>query len=1022
MTGKTVSHYRVLEKLGAGGMGVVYKAEDLKLGRFVALKFLPEASRQDPYALDRFKREARAASALDHPNICTIYDIDEHEGHPFIAMQLLEGQTLRELLEKTKFENRNSKIGDPRSVTGRVSSFEFRVSNSLPTDKLLDLAIQIADALDAAHSRGIIHRDIKPGNIFVTNRGLAKILDFGLAKLNVGASGARPSGEAEHGSALHDTETTDALLTMPGVAIGTVAYMSPEQARGEALDARTDLFSFGTVLYEMATGQQAFAGNTSAVIFNAILSGAPPRPLSLNPQLPPKLEKIIQRLLERDRERRYQSASDAREDLKSVGAGLAPPTSARHMGEAIPNRAPQGVPLQATRQRGMIAVAFGLLVVAAAGALGLLLFGVHSHRAPALTERDAIVLAEFSNTTGDQVLDAPLRQGLAAQLEQSPFLNVVSDERIARTLQFMGQPAGARLIGELARQVCQRSGSVAVLDGSISSLGRQYVIGLTATNCQTGESLAHEEVTAESKEEVVSALGKAAADIRPKLGESHASVQRFNTPVEDVTTSSLAALNAYSLGIKAADEKGTADSIPLFQQAVQLDPNFAMAYLKLGIQYDNLYEPKQAQEFFAKAFALHERVSMRESFNISSHYYGGLGDLQKAEPIFEQWAQTYPQDYAPLDALGNDELLLGQYERALERLLEEKRVAGEGYYNYGNLAAAYLNLNRLKDARATVEEALARKLEPHDGHVYLYMIDFVEGDTPGMQRETDWAAANAGPEEDVFPNMQSDTEAYRGHLGKSRNFSQQAVATAERHNKKETAAIFLANLALREAEFGNSARAREAADSAIALAPTTDAEILAALALARAGFAAQAQILSDGLASAGPSNTILNFYYLPTIQAAIELDLGHPAQAIAKLQSAAPYELGAPPPLEPGTLYPAYVRGEAYLRLQKGSEAAAEFQKLPDHPGVVMNFPLGAIAHLGLGRAYALQAGVDLASSPGRLSRLLDVFGGKKALLQPESLAKARAAYDDFFKLWKDADPDIPILKHAKAEYKKLAQ
>ncbi len=997
-------------------MGVVYKAEDIKLGRLVALKFLPEGSRRDAQALERFKREARAASALDHPNICTIYDIDEHEGHPFIAMQLLEGQTLRELLEKRKLENGNWKMD-----VGASGARPAERSSALRIDELLDLTIQISDALDAAHSRGIIHRDIKPGNIFVTNRGLAKILDFGLAKLSRG-TGAPPVGShGQDGHATDDapTETADALLTAPGVAIGTVAYMSPEQARGEALDARTDLFSFGAVIYEMATGRQAFSGNTSAVIFNAILSGGPAAPRSLNPDLPPKLDEIIHRLLEKDRERRYQKASDVCGDLErlkrdtdAVGPGLAPA------------RPTQGSALQktATRRRGIIAVGFGLLLAAVGGGLALLYFGVHSHRAPALTLRGAIVLAEFHNTTGDPVFDVPLRQGLAAQLEQSPFLNIVSDQRIARTLLFMGQPANTRLTEDLARQVCQRSGSVAVLAGSISSLGRQYVIGLTATNCQTGETLAQEQVTAESKEQVVGSLGQAASEIRPKLGESLASVQRFDTPVQDVTTSSLEALNAYTLGQKAASEKGTTAAIPFFQRAAELDPNFAMAYLKLGLQYDNLNETSQSERLFGKAFALRERVSMRENFSISSRYYDELGDLQKAGAIYEQWAQTYPQDPTPLDALGNNDLLLGQYEQALKLLLEEVRVAGDGYYNYGNLAAAYINLNRLAEARATIEQALARKLEPISGHTYLYIIDFLQGNLPGMQQELDWAAANAGMEEDVFLNMQSDTEACSGHLGKARELTQRAVETAQRNGTKETAAWFMVNGALREAELGNAARAREGADSALALASSTNIQTLAALALARAGFGTSAQTLADELAKSQPSNTILNSYFLPTIRAAVELDLKRPAQAIEKLQGTTAYELGAPAPLEPGTLYPVYVRGEAYLRLGQGSQAAAEFQKLPDHPGVIMNFPLGALAHLGLGRAYAIQAGVDLSSSQGRLSRLFKVFGGQRPPLQPEALAKARAAYDDFFKLWKDADPDIPILKQAKAEYKKLGQ
>jgi serine/threonine protein kinase len=924
LVGQTLGHYRIIEQIGAGGMGVVYRAHDEQLEREVAVKVLPAGTLADEAARKRFRKEALALAKLNHPNVETVYEFSRQDGVDFLAMELIPGVSL-----------------DAKLASGAP-----------PEQEVLRLGVQMAAGLEAAHRQGIVHRDLKPGNLRLNSDGQLKILDFGLAQL------VQPEGE----TALAATLTESQQVT------GTLPYMAPEQLRGSVGDARSDIWAAGAVLYEMATAHRPFEEKLPSALAADIIHKTPLAPRKVRSELSPKLEAIILKCLEKEPAKRYQSASELQADLERLSTGASP--------------------LAARRRLWPIIAESAIVAVLAVGVFFYL------HRAPKLTEKDTIVLADFTNTTGDPVFDGTLRQGLAVQLEQSPFLSRVSEERIQQTLRLMGQPPDVRLTPEIARDLCQRTQSAAVIDGSIASLGSQYVLGLKAVNCRTGDSLAQEQVQAARKEDVLKALGDASTKLRGKLGESLSTVQKFDTPIELATTPSLEALQAYSLATeKNRQGESGPRTLPFFKRAIQLDANFAMAYVGLGYTYSNLGEPGLAAQNFKKAYDLRGRVTEREKLDIEAAYYWNVvGDLGKTLQAQEVLEQTYLRDkWVP-----NDRSIiysqLGQHEKALAEAQEAARRDPASGLNYVALTPAYLNLNRLDEARTTAEKGLAKDTDSPLLRIALYQLAFLQNDTAGMAQQVAWAAGKPGTE-DILLAYEADTAAHSGRLGKAREFSDRAVASAERAEERETPAGYQAGAALREALFGNAAEARQRATAALRLPRGRDVQFGAALALAFAGDATRVHELADDLAKRWPDDTIVKFNYLPAIQAQLALNRDDASQAIQVLQAAAPYELGSPgTPAFPLSLYPVYLRGEAYLAARHSTAAAAEFQKILDHPGIVLNEPIGALAHLQLGRTHAMS----------------------------RDAKKAKAAYQDFLTLWKDADPDIPILKQAKAENAKL--
>ena len=950
--GTRLGPYEIVGALGAGGMGEVFKARDTRLGRTVAIKVLPPGLATDPDRRRRFEHEARAVAALDHPHICALYDVGSQDTVEFLVMAYLDGETLAARLRR----------------------------GPLPLAQALELGAQIADGLAAAHRQHIVHRDLKPGNIMLVKVGAAlhaKLLDFGLAKLRE---------PAEPVVALSSIATQEPMTTR-GAVMGTVPYMAPEQLEGKETDARTDIFALGCVLYEMLTGRRAFIGNSEASVVAAILTSDPLSVSILQPVTPPALDRLVRRCLAKDPEARYQSAADVAEELRGISQDVVAPSSAR---AATPGR----------RRRGRVWALVGVAVLLAAlagGAWfglrsnpGLLLFGRPPTTAR-LTDKDTIILADFDNKTGDSVFDDTLKQGLSVALEQSPFLNLLSDQRVNETLKLMGRPAGDRLTAAITQEVCQRTGSAAMLTGSIAPLGRQYVVGLKAVVCATGDVLAQAQEQAADKEAVLKALDHTAVSIRNKLGESLSSVQKYATPVEAATTPSLEAFNAYSLGIKAAGRKEASASLPFLERAVALDPSFAMAYSWIGIIYHGCNQGGKGAEYARRAYALREKVSDRERLTIEATYYiDTTGELEKAAQTLEVWQQTYPRDPLPRQMLGFIFTLLGNWEKVLEGFGEAQRLNPDWSGSYVGLAVAYIALNRLDEAEAVYKQVEERKLENALLLQAHYWSAFLKGDDKQMAQLVSAAIGKPGVE-DLLLATQADTEGWYGKLKNAHELTGRAIDAAQHNDARESAGGYQVGAALREVEAGNRELARADATAALKLAPNRDVRAMAAVALARAGDTAEADRLAAKLDTAFPLDIMVQRYWLPTIRAGVALGRNEPNRAIELLKVPNAIELSEPSQLTIA-LCPAYLRGEAYLTLRDGHRAAAEFQMFIDYRGLVINFPWGALARLGLARAYVLQ--------------------GDKV--------KARAAYQDFLTIWKDADPDLPALKAAKAEYAKL--
>jgi serine/threonine protein kinase/Flp pilus assembly protein TadD len=966
-------------------MGEVFLAEDTKLGRKVALKLLAEELTQNRDRLNRFDQEAYAASALNHPNILTIYEMGDEGGRHFIATEFIDGVTLRKRL-----------TGPPMELS-----------------EVLEIAIQVAGALEEAHAAGIVHRDIKPENIMIRRNGHVKVLDFGLAKLT-----EKPDAEQA------DTEAvTRALVqTDAGLVLGTSQYMSPEQARGKPVDARTDIWSLGVVLYEMASGRAPFTGETKTDVIVSIAKTEPAPLARFAPNAPAEFGWIVMKALRKDVDERYQTIKELETDLKklkqrlefqtelerSIGpdqmsalsiSGLAYadteiPGALSHLHTTIPGgtkstgAASSGVQTRASSAEYIVgeikrhkigALIAGLAILIAAAAI---VYFSYFHERVRLTDKDKILLADFVNSTGDPVFEGTLKQALTVQLAQSPYLDIYSEDRVRETLGFMEKPPDTRITREVAREICERQGIKAMLLGTISSLGSHYAISLEAVSAHTGDSIAGEQVEVEGKEQVLKALGQAASKLREKLGESLSSVAKFDAPIEQATTSSLDALQAYSRGFELHAKGKYGEAIPLYKDATSRDPYFAIAYARLASCYNSKGQNELAREAHEKAYELRDRASEREQLIVSANYYGGVtGEWDRQIEQLEIWKQTYPRDWEPFNLLANRYTLVGPFEKAIENAQHAIQLNPSNAKPYVNLAVAFMGLNRFEEAKEVLRRALSQKLETTNMHARLYQLAFVQGDKVGMQEQLDWAAAK--PEE--LQAWQAQTAGFLGQLAKADEFGGRATELARQGGIKDIHAQALLRRAVRNATFGNCAPVKGIVDSALALSREQANLVAAASALAGCGPQTAAQATVDELSKQFPQDTLLVTISIPIARAQMELSRGNAAQVIQLLDAARKYEVA-------GDFWPQYLRGQSYLKQGNGALAAVEFKTILDHRGWYPVSPLYALAHVGAARAAALSG----------------------------DNARARKYYQDFLQLWKDADSTIPILIEARAEYAKL--